>query len=108
MGHLFNTVQKAIKDRENNHDSRFDTASHWFKQHDQNPDKFTIRNIHTQALAAVGAGSDTVACGLQSFIYHMIRHPGAWDHVRAEIDKASKEGRCQDRVVSFGDSQQLP
>ncbi|KAF2854932.1 hypothetical protein T440DRAFT_551230 [Plenodomus tracheiphilus IPT5] len=61
MGHLFDTVKAVMADREKNH-----------------PDKISVRDIGTQALAAVGAGSDTVAAGIQSFVYHMIRHPNAW------------------------------
>lgn len=107
MGHLFNTVQKAMKEREGNEDARFDAISHWFRQHEQNPEKLTMREIHTQALAAVGAGSDTVSCALQSLIYHMSRHPTAWKSVCDEIDDAKASGRCLDRIVSFSDAQQL-
>ena len=57
---------------------------------------------------AVGAGSETVSCGLQSFVYHMNRLPGAWQKARAEILEAQKQGRCQDRVVSYEDAQKLP
>lgn len=108
MGHLFNTTKKAVDDRGNNHDAHFDAVSHWFKQHRQHPKGFTMRELNTQALAAVGAGSDTVSCGLQSFVYHMIRHRDAWGRVREEIDAARENGLCQTRVVSFADAQQLP
>ncbi|KAF4461647.1 Pisatin demethylase [Fusarium albosuccineum] len=108
MGHLFNTTAAVLADREKNPETRFDAISYWFKQHKQHPDKLTIREINTQALAAVGAGSDTVACGIQSFIYHMIHHPNAWERAHAEVEEAVKKGLCQDRVVSYADSQQLP
>ncbi|KAJ3546856.1 hypothetical protein NM208_g1799 [Fusarium decemcellulare] len=108
MGHLFNTTKAVLADREKNPETRFDAISYWFKQHKQHPDKLTIREINTQALAAVGAGSDTVACGIQSFIYHMIHHPNAWERAHAEVEEAVKKGLCQDRVVSYADSQQLP
>lgn len=55
------------------------------------------------------AGSDTVSCALQSAVYHMIRHPSAWQRARAEIDEAqARGGLCGDRVVSYADAQQLP
>lgn len=107
MGHLFNTTQKAIGERMTNQDARFDAISYWFRQHREHPQGITIRDIHTQALGAVGAGSDTVACGLQSFIYHMIRTSGAWSRVRKEIDEARAAGRCGDRIISHIDAQQL-
>lgn len=55
------------------------------------------------------AGSDTVSCGLQAFVYYMIRHPNAWARVRQEIDDAgAKQGICKDAVISYADAQQLP
>lgn len=108
MGHLFNTTKRVLADREKSPEARFDAVSYWFKQHSQNPDKLSVREINTQALAAVGAGSDTVACGIQSFIYHMINHPNAWNRAQAEIDEARNRGLYQDKVVSYSDSQQLP
>ncbi|KAI8943409.1 hypothetical protein NX059_001421 [Plenodomus lindquistii] len=108
MGHLFDTVKGVMADRKKNLNARFDSVQYWFKQHEQHPDKITVREIGTQALAAVGAGSDTVAAGIQSFIYHMIRHTDAWERARAEIEEATKKGLCQDRIVSYADSQQLP
>lgn len=107
MGHLFNTAQSAIKARENNHDAHYDALAHWYKQHREHPNDFSIREIHTQALAAVGAGSDTVACALQSFVYHMISHPTAWQKARNEIDMARNCGKCNDRVISYADAQSL-
>ncbi|KAJ4245776.1 hypothetical protein NW762_013900 [Fusarium torreyae] len=108
MGHLFNTTASVLADREKNHDVRFDAVSYWFKQHTQHPDKLTVREINTQALAAVGAGSDTVAGGIQSFIYHMIRHPNAWERAHAEVEEAVGKGLCSEPIVSHADALQLP
>ncbi|KAI4688330.1 hypothetical protein J4E81_007926, partial [Alternaria sp. BMP 2799] len=107
MGHLFDTVTFVLADREKNENVRYDAVQYWFKQHEKHPDKFTIREIGTQALAAVGAGSDTVAAGIQSFIYHMIRHENAWERAHGEVVKAVEKGLCGDRVVSYADTQQL-
>ncbi|KAK6063956.1 hypothetical protein SCUP515_12050 [Seiridium cupressi] len=107
MGHLGNTTQKALRDREGNEDARFDAISHWFQEHGQNPEGFTIRDIYAIALGAVGAGSDTVACGLQSFVYHMIRHSTAWQRVQGELSDAKLVGRCGGRLVSYADAQKL-
>lgn len=108
MGHLFDTTKAVLAEREKNMNARFDAVQYWFRQREQHPDRLTIREIGTQALAAVGAGSDTVAAGIQSFIYHMIRHPNAWGRAHDEIELAMKQGLCQDYIVSWADSQQLP
>ncbi|CEI63369.1 hypothetical protein FVEN_g102 [Fusarium venenatum] len=108
MGHLFNTTASVLANREKNHDVRYDAVSYWFNQHSQHPNKLTVREINTQALAAVGAGSDTVAAGIQSFIYHMIRHPTAWARAQAEVQDAVKKGLCKDNIVSYADAQELP
>lgn len=54
------------------------------------------------------AGSDTVSTGVQSFLYHLLRAPAALARVRAEMAAAQAAGRCQTRVVSYADAQQLP
>jgi cytochrome P450 len=111
MGHLFNTALKAIGERQKNDDARFDILAHWFRMLAQHPERMTLRDIYAQATTTVGAGADTVSCALQSFVYHMIRHPTAWQRARAEIDAAAAErGEClaTDRVVRFDHAQNLP
>ncbi|KAK6703612.1 hypothetical protein SNK04_013541 [Fusarium graminearum] len=98
----------VLTNQEKDHDVRYDVVSYWFNQHSQHPDKLTIREINTQALAAVGAGSDAVAAGIQSFIYHMIRHPNAWARAQTEVQDATKKGLCEDNIVSYADAQELP
>lgn len=66
-----------------------------------------LMRLH-QATGLVGAGSNTVSSALQSFVYHMIRHPTAWTRVREEINAAGQDGRCRDRVISFKDASELP
>lgn len=107
MGHLFNTTRSVLQEREQNMNARFDAVQYWFKQNEKFPEKLSIRDIGTQALAAVGAGSDTVAAGIKGFIYHMIRHPDAWNRAHEEIKAAMQGGLCKDPVVSFAGSQQL-
>lgn len=109
MGHLYDTTVRALDERLDNRDSRFDAAAHWFRAIEKNPGKVTERDVYAIATGAVGAGSDTVSCALQSFVYHMNRHPNAWQRVRDEMDEAIKsEGICQDPVISFADAQKLP
>lgn len=108
MGHLFDTTTKAIDDRLENRDSRFDALAHWFRSVERHPESVSMRDVYAIATGAVGAGSDTVSCSLQAFVYFMNRHPDAWDRVHAEMDEAVKSGFCQDDIVSFADAQKLP
>ncbi|KAK8007096.1 hypothetical protein PG989_001086 [Apiospora arundinis] len=98
------TSNKALDARKQNQDARFDFVAHWLKTHEQNPDKLSYRDVQSAVMANVGAGSDTVSCALQSFVYHMIRCPEAWDRLRQEIDDAG----LMDGVVSYTDASQLP
>jgi cytochrome P450 len=45
---------------------------------------------------------------LQSFVYHLLRHPESWRRAQAEIKAAQAKGRCRGRIVSYLDSQELP
>lgn len=69
---------------------------------------FNQRCLESFATANIGAGSDTVSTGLQSFVYHLLRHPGGWQRIRDEIKEAQKQGRCFGEVVSYNDAIQLP
>lgn len=53
------------------------------------------------------AGADTGSCALQSFVYHMIRHPSAWQTARAELLLTCPDASA-DRVVSYADAARLP
>ncbi|KAH7021349.1 cytochrome P450 [Microdochium trichocladiopsis] len=104
FGHIVDTAMGAVKDREANPDARFDVLSHWFRALAEHPDRMSLFDVHSAATNAVAAGSDTVATGLQSFVYHMIRHPHAWAKAREEIDAA---GLPDAEVIAYGDAQNL-
>ncbi|KAI1852797.1 hypothetical protein JX266_002338 [Neoarthrinium moseri] len=105
---LMDTAMVALNERQKNPDARFDVVAHWFRYLQQHPDRTTLRNVQAQTTTNVAAGSDTVACGLQSVIYHMTRNPGTWEKARAEIKKAQREGQCLSKIISLEDAQQLP
>ncbi|RYP60698.1 hypothetical protein DL769_008002 [Monosporascus sp. CRB-8-3] len=105
-GFIFDRTMSIIEERLNNEDARYDIMAHWLKQKKEG--RLTTRDIQAQATATTAAGGDTVSAALQSFVYHMIRLPGAWERARAEIDTARAElGICGDRVISYADSQKL-
>ncbi|KAJ0117715.1 Pisatin demethylase [Diaporthe amygdali] len=108
FGHIIDTAMGAIKEREKNPEARFDAVAHWFRYLEQNPDRMTAREIQSAAANAVAAGADTVACGLQSFVYHMIRRPDLWQRVRKEIDDAGLSAPgMQKKVVPYSEAQKL-
>lgn len=111
-GHLFSTAAAALGERRGNPDARFDIVAHWLRTSAAHPDRLTSRDILANTTANVGAGSDTVSCALQSFLYHMVRSPAAWERARAEILAATAveklEGGCGSRVISYDDAAGLP
>lgn len=103
-GHLVNTAMAAIRDRQADADAGFDALAHWLRALESNP-KMQPHEVHSAAFNAVAAGNETVAAGLQAFVYYMIRHPDAWQRARAEVDAA---GIQQGVVAAFAEAQRLP
>lgn len=108
LGINMQTAMESLNKRQKDPDARFDIVAHWLRYLEQHPDRTMFRNVQTQTAANIGAGSDTVSCGLQSTLYYMVRHPETWARARAEITAAVRAGLCQGKVVSFSDAQQLP
>ncbi|KAK9773521.1 putative Cytochrome P450 [Seiridium cardinale] len=108
--HLFEVTFGAVEERRKNPDARYDLIAHWLKVHEEHPERLSMKNIEAHSFQAVGAGSDTISSGLQSFVYHIIRTPEGkhWQRCRDEIKAAQSQGRCKDRVVSYADAQKLP
>ena len=106
---IFVTALNAIAERENTNQSQDakqqDILTQWFASLDQG--KITLRDVQAQTTLGVLAGTDAMSTGLQSFVYHMIRHETAWKRSREEIRAAQREGRCLDAVVSYADAQEL-
>lgn len=107
-GHLFNTAFGALNERKASPDARFDVVAHWLKTSAEHPDRLTEKDILANATANVGAGSDTVSCAMQSFLYHMTRHPELWRRARDEIRASQGTGGCSSRVIEYNDASRLP
>ncbi|KAK6085196.1 benzoate 4-monooxygenase cytochrome P450 [Seiridium cupressi] len=104
-GHIIDTAVQHIQVRQENQDARFDLMGHWMKALAENPERMSIRDVHSAVFNNIAAGADTVASALQSFVYHMIRHPDAWQRAREEILTADVAGG--DHIISFSDTQKL-
>lgn len=108
-GHLFNTAFAALTERRANPDARFDVVAHWLRTATRHPDRLTDRNIEANATANVGAGSDTVSCALQTFVYYMAQNPALWARARAEIREGTGETTAApSRVLAYEDVAKLP
>lgn len=76
---------------------------------ERHPDRMSPREIQSAAFNAVAAGADTVATGLQAFVYLMVRRPDLWERVRQEIDDAGLANpSLTSKVISHADAQSLP
>ncbi|KAH7126607.1 cytochrome P450 [Dendryphion nanum] len=102
--HIFDTTLRAIDARQNNPDVRKDVLSIWMKQREENPDKFSEKELYGCINMTVGAGADTVSASLQSFFYYLMRSPQHLARVKKEIADAN----LTDDVISYADATQLP
>jgi cytochrome P450 len=102
--HIFDTTLTAIDARQKNPGVRRDVLSLWMEQRAANGDSFSEKELYGCVNMTVGAGADTVSASLQSFFYHIIRHPRMLERVRKEIGDA---GLTED-VVSYADAAGLP
>lgn len=73
LGHLGAITKGALRERRANPDARFDIAAHWFRALDKAGEENLHWNDGTLFAAAItnlGAGSDTVSCGLQYVLHN--------------------------------------
>lgn len=108
MGYIYDTTMKAIAERQENADARFDVVAHWFKMLKEHPERLTLRNIQSQATNSISAGADTVSTASQAFIFFTMKHPKILARVQGEIQAAVEDGLCQTKVVTYADAQKLP
>ncbi|KAF3036095.1 hypothetical protein E8E12_007864 [Didymella heteroderae] len=102
--HILDTTLRALEARKRNADVREDILSLWLKQHERYPEKLSEKELHGCVNMTVGAASDTVSASLQSFFYHLIRHPDYLAIAKKEVADAE----LTDDVVSFADASKLP
>ena len=110
-GHILKVTMESLHERESRETkggNRFDLLEYWLRTLRERPDRLDMNTVQGQTIGTVAAGGDATSTALQSFFYHMMRHPTAWRRLQDEIDAAIKEGRCGDRIISFADTQRLP
>ncbi|KAJ2986631.1 hypothetical protein NUW58_g4933 [Xylaria curta] len=108
MGYLGDLSQGALQERRDDPTDHPDVVNLWFENHRKHPDRVSFKDMQSANATVIGAGSDTISCATQSFIYHLLRHPEKLKKARAEVEYYRKtEGICYGRVISFADAQRL-
>ncbi|KAH8200810.1 hypothetical protein TruAng_005047 [Truncatella angustata] len=103
LGYMGSTAKKVLAERRKTPDARFDIAAHWFRALDKvgdNDNTWNEDRIVAAAISNLGAGSDTVSCGMQ--------HSDGWQRIREEIGVAQRNGECQDPIITYNDAAKLP
>ncbi|KAK4206687.1 Pisatin demethylase [Rhypophila decipiens] len=101
---IFETALNAIAERQTTQkgEKHNDVLAHWLQAHEEG--KLTMRNVQAQTTLGVSGGTDGMSTGLQTFVYHTMRHPTAWQRCREEVLQLKRKNR----VVSFSDAQTMP
>ncbi|KJZ71635.1 hypothetical protein HIM_08947 [Hirsutella minnesotensis 3608] len=106
-GHIVGATRKALDERLRNADHRYDVLSHWLSSHAKHPDKFSTRDIYSNAILHMAASAETVSIAIQANLYYLIRHPDILRRVREEIQAAQLKGSCKTCIVSYDDAKEL-
>lgn len=107
MGYLNHLTTQALDERMAATESRFDIFEHWLREHQEHPLDFTKRDIFSNVVFNIPAGSDSPANVLHAIFYYVVRHPASHQRIRDEIDAAIAEGHCLTPVVSYVDAKNL-
>lgn len=70
--------------------------------------KMMEEDLSVEALAALGAGSETTAIALRAILYKLITHPSALQRLRDELTTAEREGRLSRPYIRYAETQKLP
>ncbi|KAG8159739.1 hypothetical protein KVR01_010376 [Diaporthe batatas] len=108
MGHMFNVAMETLRQRKTDPDARFDIIAHWLRTHQESPDLLSYREVEAQTTTTLAAGSDTLSCVLQTFVYFMSKNQNSWQRAKDEVKTAMREGHCLDQVISYDDARKLP
>ncbi|KAK5175602.1 uncharacterized protein LTR77_000741 [Saxophila tyrrhenica] len=84
-----------------------DFLSKFLEFNEQDPSRFTERDIQVGLMANVIAGADTTAAALSAILYCLLRHSTVLAKLRSEIDGRLSEGELSS-PPSFKEVQQMP
>ncbi|KAL4900216.1 hypothetical protein BDW74DRAFT_170980 [Aspergillus multicolor] len=108
----YSTQQTANENKKKHSDIEAGNAPQTFLEkmllaRDKDPEKVTDYHVFMMGLSNVIAGSDTTAISLSGIMYHLLRNPDVLTKLQREIDEATEQGRCSERVT-FKESQDMP
>ncbi|KAF1817103.1 cytochrome P450 [Eremomyces bilateralis CBS 781.70] len=98
-----NLVQDGRKTRADILDKMFRIYEERGKELDYN-----VIDVEVEIYAALFAGSDTTAISLTAIIYHLMKHPNAYDKLVEEIDKATDAGILSQPNIRHEEAMKLP
>lgn len=90
-----------------NETDRKDLLYYLLEAHQKDPEKFTPGNVFAVAHGAIGAGADSTASTMQTFMWRVLNTTGVYERLLAEIEDAQKEGRLSE-VVTWDEAKDLP
>ncbi|KAL4936311.1 hypothetical protein BDV06DRAFT_233532 [Aspergillus oleicola] len=73
----------------------------------ENKQDFGIREIQSESVVAILAGSDTTAIAIRAVLYFLMKTPEAYDKLTAEIDQADRDGRLSSQI-QYNEALKLP
>lgn len=101
--HVFDTCVAALEVRSRSSETRKDMLELWKDQLKKHPDRMEEKDILTNAVGNLGAGSDTVSSVLQAFVYYMIHDREMLEMLHKELDGAKLAD-----VPTYEETQRLP
>ncbi|KAG7009357.1 cytochrome P450 monooxygenase [Physcia stellaris] len=70
--------------------------------------KMLWEDLQTEAIVAIGAGSETTAIALRAIIHQIVTNPNVHDKLLSEIDNAEQEGRFNRPYARYAEVIRLP
>ena len=84
-----------------------DFVSKMLDARNQNPDRITLGNVRTAAIANIFVGSDTTSISLSGILGLLYQHPEVLARLRNELDVAQHAGLISE-PIKFKEAQSLP
>jgi cytochrome P450 len=64
--------------------------------------KLTPAELSSEAMLAIGAGSDTTATAILNTVFYLITHPAVFARLRQELDECSEYSTTYDQPLDSG------
>ncbi|KAK3902853.1 cytochrome P450 [Staphylotrichum tortipilum] len=82
-----------------------DFLTKFMRKHFASPETFTSYHALAGCVSNMVAGSDTTSISLSAVVYHVLRTPGVWGRLRAEVDQVCP--REAGRNITFAKSLEM-